>query len=113
MFSHFLENGASACLTVTWENKCHNHEHTPFLLLSLSCIAEHDPFGQFGSASQLLAHLQATCWEAEWEKKKGLEAVQQMLNNSQNMSVLSTLLITGLKHSTIQAPVKKKYDYPN
>jgi len=42
MLSHFQESGASLHLTDTREDKCHNLELPPFLLLSTSFVAEHN-----------------------------------------------------------------------
>lgn len=51
VFSHFLESRASACLAVTWEDKCHNHEHPFFLcLLHVMLYGMEYPSMQLGSA---------------------------------------------------------------
>lgn len=53
----FLESRASACAMVTWEDKCHNHKHSPFLLSpSFYCSLCMRSYGMgylFGQLSQL------------------------------------------------------------
>lgn len=85
MFSHITESRASFHLTVTWEDKCHNHKHAPFpspclelLLLSMTWYGMEYHFGQFGSA---IPGVFPSPWllfgRAEWETKKALVLFKQ------------------------------------
>jgi len=87
VFSHFQESGASSCVAVTWEDKCHHSEYPPFLLFTPTFIAERYiicygislwPVGVIcpGSVpSQLLVQSQCThCWGSV-RSGKGLDSV--------------------------------------
>jgi len=73
MFSHYLKSRASSHVAVTWEDKCHNYEHPPFLLFPPAFIDEHGAIWYGISLwlvwvsssgyvlSRYLAHPQPTC----------------------------------------------------
>jgi len=71
------------------------------------------PCGQFKSAvpSQHHAHPSLLTVRAEWEKRIP-DTVQALLGDSQSAGVLSTLLLTEPKHSTVQAAVEKGNSAP-
>ena len=61
------ESRAPSRLTVTWEDKCHNAEHPPFLLLppvlllSVTSYGPEYPLGQLGSAVPALSPPNSLC----------------------------------------------------
>lgn len=127
MFSHSLESRASAKVMVAWVNKCHCDKHLPFLLLYSDFYYwpwHHFPFDQYWSAVLAMSPpslLPSPSWawvlivrkrQCRVGKRKCLDAVQALYNNSENGCVIDTNLVTNIKHSTVEASMKKVNSIP-
>ena len=115
VFSHFLESRASACLAVTWEDKCHNHEHPFFLcLLHVMLYGMEYPSMQLGSAvlavsppSSLPTTHSQLAEVSRVGKKETLMPCNLCSATAKALMCYQYFSATNLKHSTIWAAVEK------
>lgn len=100
--SYYLESRASACITVTWEDKQTKHECTPFLLLSLSwawCyMIWNTTFISLGQLSWLCPFPTSFPPIAYWPWGRGEKALTLC---KQCSATAKTLLTTNAKCTTI------------
>ena len=119
MSTHCLRSRVSAHITITWEDKCHDHECTPFHLLSLRfyCWVQYHmvwniPLVSCPShvPSLSLAHPQLTCWRRE--QRKPCHCASTVQQEPKHWCITNAVLATYAKQSTTPAAVKKVNSIP-
>lgn len=120
LFSYFPGSKASPHVTITWEDECHNHKCSPFLLfLSFYGWGQHHMIWNIPLVSQVTCPSYTPPYllptfsliTVREERGKRENSVKVLLINNQN-TVLSTGLVTKPKHSTIWDTTKKVYSIP-